>query len=333
MFHVPTGALVVPNSLSDMHEVLKNSGLTPVPARNLPSLSARSRTNTTTVVVGEESEVKEAIKIWGDRPKVSVGADFEGCTFTIPKGSEFGFLTALSAPEGSRPFVIGDVHNCHRTLSSLLAKLGVDPGSPAETDPLLVFVGDLIDKGGSEQLDPLRTLELVHRLTLAGQAVVVRGNHEQMLVRRALGTSPETPASQRSIDAVRSSTSAPALLRWLGSLPLAFRLPEVSGTELTVVHATATSFAFADGFKARKHAEQSCLFGRPTSSPLPGVAVHGHWEVEEVTCSVERNRLVVNVDTGACLGHKLSALDATILPTPDQVRSVSVATDPLDLPV
>jgi len=331
MYHVPNGALVVPASLSDLHEVLKFTSLKPVLARNLPSLSARARTNATTVVIGDLHEIEDALKVWGDRPKVAIGESLAGCDFAIPSDAEFGFLTATSAPRGAGPFVIGDVHNCHRTLSTLLERLNITPGIPKESDRLLVFVGDLVDKGGTDPLDPLQTLDLVHRLHLAGQAVVVRGNHEQMLLRRFLGTSPESPSSQRSVDAVKSSSSSATLLRWLGCLPLAFRLPDLSGVPMTVVHATATSFAFDEGFKARRHAEQSCLFGRPTSNPLPGIAVHGHWEVPDVVCSLEKNRIVVNVDTGACMGNKLSALDASILPEPGQVASVSVPTDPLDL--
>jgi hypothetical protein len=316
-----------------MQEVLDRSGLKPILARNLPALSARSRMNATTIVVGDSHEIEEAVKVWKDRPKVSIGTTLPDFDFSIPSTAEFGFLTDTSAPNGTKPFVVGDVHNCHRTLSKLLEKLDITPGEPQATDPLLVFVGDLVDKGGTDPLDPLRTLELVHRLTVNGQAVVVRGNHEQMLLRRTLGTSPEAPSSQRSVDAVKSSTSAATLLRWLGTLPLAFRLPSIEGTEMTVAHATSTSFAFAEGFKARKHAEQSCLFGRPTSSPLPGVSIHGHWEVDEVSCTADRNRLVVNVDTGACLGRKLSALDASVLPSVEHVASISVPTELLDLSV
>lgn len=332
MYHIPAGALVVPSSLSDLHNVLNTTGLIPVAAQQLPTLSARARSGSTTVVLGSHAEVAVAIETWADRPVVSFGERHFDTDFTIPTGEPFGLLTPTQAPQGARPVVIGDVHNCHRTLTALLASLGVEPGAPTASDPLLVFVGDLVDKGGSDPLDALTTLRLVHRLVHHGQAVVVRGNHEQMILRRMIGTSPEAPSSQASITALRTASDADGLFRWLGALPLAFRLPSVDGTEFTVVHATSTTHAFAQGFKARKLAEQSCLFGRTTTAPLPGVSIHGHWETDEVSCTQHGPRLVVNVDTGAYTGNKLSAFEATSIPEPGTVPSVSVPTELADLP-
>lgn len=331
MFHVPNGSLVVPSSLSDVHEVLSAAQCEPIPARNLPAISARSKMRTTTVVVGSESELESAVRAWGSNPTVAYGAPRKDASLSLPSGSTLAFLTQTSAPSGTRPLVVGDVHNCHRTLRALLEELNITPGVPSSGDPLLVFVGDLVDKGGTDPLDPLTTLELVFKLSNAGQAVVVRGNHEQMLVRRFIGISPDGPSSQQSLEALRTSAHADRLVQWLSSLPLAFKLPSIDGTEVTVVHANASAKAFDSSLKARRHAEQSCLFGRKTASPMPGVSIHGHWEVDEVICHQEDSRLMVNVDTGACLGGKLSAYDATMLPSPGQLPSVSVPTEPLDL--
>lgn len=331
MFHVPNGALVVPTSLADVHAVRNAPGADLVAARNLPALSARAKMHATTVVVGTDAEVQSAIRAWGANPVVAVGDAWVDATFTIPSGADFRFLQRGSVPEGVRPLVVGDVHNCHRTLTALLAKLSIVPGAPKGVEPLLVFVGDLVDKGGSDPLDPLMTLDLVFTLVNAGQAVVVRGNHEQMLVRRFIGASPEVPSSQRSLDALRSSAQADRLVQWLSSLPLAIKLPAVEGLEVTVVHANSSTRAFEGSFKARRHAEQACLFGRATSTPVPGVSIHGHWEVEEVSCTKDDDRLRVNVDTGACLGGKLSAFDATVLPEPGTVPAVSVHTDARDV--
>jgi len=331
VYHVPTGALVVPSSLEDVHVVCEISGLEPISAGNLPAISARAKMRATTVVVGTPVQLQSAIDTWGSNPVVSVGEAQFASTFTVPSGSKLGFLTRTCVPNGARPLVVGDVHNCHRTLSGLLSRLNINPGSPGDSDPLLVFVGDLVDKGGSDPLDPLATLDLVFTLVNSGQAVVVRGNHEQMLVRRFLGTSPEVASSKRSLEALRSSPVVDRLVQWLSSLPLAVKLPSVQGMDVTVVHATASAKAFDPSPKARRHAEQACLFGRPTSAPVPGVSIHGHWEVENVSCTQVGDRLEVNVDTGACLGGMLSAFDASSLPSPGLVPAVSVCTDPGDL--
>lgn len=331
MFHVPNGALVVPTSLEDVHAVCKVTSMVPLSARNLPALSARAKMHATTVVVGTSIEVQSAIRTWGSNPIVAVGDGRFETTLTIPSGADFRFLQRTIVPEGVRTFVVGDVHNCHRTLTALLAKLSITPGVPKSSDPLLAFVGDLVDKGGTDPLDPLMTLNLVFTLVNAGQAVVIRGNHEQMLMRRFVGTSPTLPSSHRTLNALRSSPQAARLVQWLSSLPLAVKLPTVEGVEVTVVHANASTKAFESSAKANRHAEQACLFGRATSTPVPGVSIHGHWEVDEVTCTLDDGRLRVNVDTGACLGGKLSAFDATALPKPGKVLAVSVDADVRDI--
>ena len=327
MYHVPSGALVVPSSLSDMNSVLSISGLTPVPASNLPALSTRARAGLTTVVFGTFEELSQAVKAWKNRPTVCVGSMELSTTIKVPTDAPLAFLRHGSAPEGVKPIVIGDVHNCHRTLRKLLAKLNVSPGLPSVDDPLLVFVGDLIDKGGSSLEDPLTTIDLVHSMVQSGQAVVVRGNHEQMLVRRFVGVSKEAESSQRSIEALKSLNDPDEMVRWMGSLPLVFRLPKVENFDVSVVHATGSAFAFEKGFKARRAAEQSCLFGKKSSKPLSGVSIHGHWEVPDVVCEMQDDRFLVNVDTGACIGNKLSAFDASTLPTPGLLPSFSVLTE------
>ncbi|MCX7880573.1 MAG: serine/threonine protein phosphatase [Ignavibacteria bacterium] len=72
-----------------------------------------------------------------------------------------------------RRFVIGDVHGCFKTLEKLLFV-----EFKFKKNDKLFFLGDLIDRGPRVK----DTLEFVYDLYEKGQANVVRGNHEQMLL-------------------------------------------------------------------------------------------------------------------------------------------------------
>ena len=74
--------------------------------------------------------------------------------------------------DAGRDFVVGDVHGEFKTLTYLLSMVEFDAGNDR-----LFAVGDLIDRG-PRSTDALKWME-------SGRiAVCVRGNHEQMLLRR-----------------------------------------------------------------------------------------------------------------------------------------------------
>lgn len=87
------------------------------------------------------------------------------------------------------PFdIIGDVHGCYDELVELLRKLGyrVDEEKYMAEHPegrILVFVGDLVDRG-PKSMDVLR---LVMNLVKAGKAYSVVGNHDNKLLRKLNG--------------------------------------------------------------------------------------------------------------------------------------------------
>jgi serine/threonine protein phosphatase 1 len=83
-------------------------------------------------------------------------------------------------------YAIGDVHGCARTLDALLDALAADAGGPLGPSDTLVFVGDYVDRGPDSPgvLDRVLALEA----DAAGPAVVVlRGNHDQMMLDYATG--------------------------------------------------------------------------------------------------------------------------------------------------
>lgn len=85
------------------------------------------------------------------------------------------------------PFdIIGDVHGCLDELKTLLARLGWTIDDENIVPPLgrkAIFVGDLVDRGP----DTPGVLALVGRMIAAGQALCVRGNHDDKLLRKLQG--------------------------------------------------------------------------------------------------------------------------------------------------
>jgi protein phosphatase len=80
--------------------------------------------------------------------------------------------------------IIGDVHGCRRELDALLEKLGwesdgPDSYQPCEPGRVVVFVGDLTDRGP----DSVGVLRLVTTMWKKGRAYLVRGNHDDKLMR------------------------------------------------------------------------------------------------------------------------------------------------------
>ncbi len=88
--------------------------------------------------------------------------------------------------------LIGDVHGCKEELCLLLEKLGwrADPDEelnylPPESKPsrCIIFVGDLTDRGPQS----VEVVQLVHNLWRSERAYLVRGNHDDKLMRYLKG--------------------------------------------------------------------------------------------------------------------------------------------------
>lgn len=85
-----------------------------------------------------------------------------------------------SGPDGYRAYVVGDVHGRLDLLDELLSRIHADIERRAPKKVLLVFLGDLIDRGPSSR-------EVVERLRTYAQPgvdpVFIIGNHEEVLLR------------------------------------------------------------------------------------------------------------------------------------------------------
>lgn len=88
-----------------------------------------------------------------------------------------------SNPSGApdcRAYVIGDVHGRFDLLEDLLAKIHAELQHRPAEQTLLVFVGDLIDRG-PRSANVLERLRTYHRNGI--EPVFILGNHEEVLLR------------------------------------------------------------------------------------------------------------------------------------------------------
>ncbi len=78
-----------------------------------------------------------------------------------------------------RDIIIGDIHGCSGPLQRILGRLQPDPAADR-----LIFLGDLFDRGP----DSWEVLQIIKELenTFGNRFVLLRGNHEDYLVRESL---------------------------------------------------------------------------------------------------------------------------------------------------
>jgi calcineurin-like phosphoesterase family protein len=100
----------------------------------------------------------------------------------------FGFsrsgTSSPSGPRGRRAYVVGDIHGRLDLLDQLLEQIHDEIGPEPDGEVLLVFLGDLIDRGPNsfEVVERLRTYR--HR---GVRRVFILGNHEEVLLRILAG--------------------------------------------------------------------------------------------------------------------------------------------------
>lgn len=250
---------------------------------------------------------------------------------------------------------IGDVHGCYDELLELIAALGyklefeestsgsvaaaagshavtVDWDPPSYGLPVvrsftaptpgrkLAFVGDLIDRGPASEL----VLNLVRQLVERGDAIAVRGNHDDKLKRylegRVTKLGNELSVTLEKLERHGESFLAD-IFEFLESLPFVYETPE-----FVFVHA-----AFREDVSSNRGVALA-LYGETdgtldaTGHPVrldkweseyegSKTIVHGHVPVPEVTVRElaatrpgQLPRRIVNVDTGCCFGGSLTAV-------------------------
>ena len=101
----------------------------------------------------------------------------------------FGAFAAQPSPHGAagyRAYAIGDVHGRLDLLDQLIARIETDIATRRRTKNVIVFLGDLIDRGpqSAQVVERLRTWE-----PRDAKTVFLCGNHEEVLLRVLAGES------------------------------------------------------------------------------------------------------------------------------------------------
>jgi len=119
-----------------------------------------------------------------------------------------------AGPRGYRAYAVGDIHGRLDLLEQLLGKIHDDIASRKSRKILLVFVGDLIDRGpdSAQVVERLRTYE--HP---GVQAIFLLGNHEEVLL-RILGGEADLITKWRSFGGRECLTSYGVDARKLASM-------------------------------------------------------------------------------------------------------------------
>lgn len=213
--------------------------------------------------------------------------------------------------------VIGDVHGC---ISKL--KRAITPYY--NSGKQLIFLGDLIDRAPEPDGD-IQVIRLVRELEENPEAfglskvTVLRGNHEEMFVRMIINPEPrrcqhwlDNGGSYRFFEAAKKEGH----IQWLDSL----KMKHVVGKYL-FVHA-----GVKPGIELKKQRKHDLLWIREPfldcdDHGLPYFIYHGHTVTDSFEPEFYSKRAAL--DTGACFGGELSAVevDLTLDPFAESTKS------------
>ncbi len=94
-------------------------------------------------------------------------------------------LDTARVPDGARVYAIGDIHGRNDLLQALLAQIDADNAARGAADTVLVFLGDLMDRGP----DSAGVVETAMGLRDTGRKVrFLMGNHEEVFLKALKGS-------------------------------------------------------------------------------------------------------------------------------------------------
>lgn len=223
----------------------------------------------------------------------------------------------FTIPDGERVYAVGDVHGCADQFEALLAAIDADDAARGPADTTLVLLGDLVDRGP----DTRGVVERAMRLTASPRFALLKGNHEEMLLRAATGHRPslqlfnryggrETLISYGVDPAAYDEASFEELEALIvGAVPAAHRAfldagrPHLTIGDYLFVHAgIRPGVPLAEQVGADLRWIRDPFLGH--RGPHGSMVVHGHTITAEP--DVQPNR--IGIDTGAYAGGLLTAI-------------------------
>jgi serine/threonine protein phosphatase 1 len=224
---------------------------------------------------------------------------------------------AARLPDGLRVYAIGDIHGRADLLEALLQQIDVDCTHYPSSRPIVVFLGDYIDRGPASKA----VLDLLLGCERTKETVFLKGNHETFVHRflseptildewRLCGgletlmsyglkpsINPDT-AEQAQLAEELARAMPNQHLEFLESLDLSF-----SCGDFLFVHA-----GIRPGVPIRKQKEEDLLWIREEflfyEDRFEKFIVHGHTPVP--TPDIRPNR--INIDTGAFATGRLTCI-------------------------
>jgi serine/threonine protein phosphatase 1 len=224
---------------------------------------------------------------------------------------------AARLPEGIRIYAIGDIHGCADLLEALLLEIDADCTLYPPRRPIVVFLGDYIDRGPTSR----EVLDLLLGCERTKETIFLRGNHDsfvhrflsepavldewrlcgglETLVSYGLKPSINPDGLEQARLAKELAKSIPKRhLEFLESLSLSFNCGD-----FLFVHA-----GIRPGVPIRKQREEDLLWIREEflscEQRFEKFVVHGHTPVS--VPDLRPNR--INIDTGAFATGRLTCI-------------------------
>lgn len=214
-------------------------------------------------------------------------------------------------PAGRRVYAIGDIHGCLGQLLALHEMIAADLAARPIEAPLLVHIGDYVDRGP----DTAGVIErLRHGPPIVGVPTVnLKGNHEQTMIEalageRAAGTDWLFHGGKPALESYGIDPDGPREA-WRAAIPDGHH---AFLGQLALMHREG-GYVFAHagirpGVPLEEQTQDDLLRIRQpflfTDQDLGVIVVHGHTPTSAPV--VRRNR--IGIDTGAVFGGKLTCL-------------------------
>ena len=221
-------------------------------------------------------------------------------------------------PDGRRVYAIGDVHGRLDLLNRLIASIESDSASRGRADTLLIFLGDLVDRGPDSRGVVERALQLRNG-PLATRFLM--GNHEEVFLRAVAGDLRALRLLLRigGRETVLSYGVSAEEYRDLDFDDLASRLRErVPASHVAFLSSFEQSIEIGDYLFVHAGIRPGVTIGEQSPADMRWIrddflrhreshgklVVHGHSVTEDI--DIRSNR--IGIDTGAYASGRLTAI-------------------------